>query len=86
MIISCSLSEVLLTDDGEPVFLFDRDGEAAGTFSRHSPEGRRFRMTDHKETTKVQACPSVVVRCCHRVDKPVTATVPEDTEDIGVDG
>lgn len=43
-------------------------------------------MTDHKETTKVQACPSVVVRCCHRVDKHGTASVPEDSEDMGVDG
>lgn len=31
---------MLLLDDGDPVFLLGRDGEAAGTFSRHSPEGR----------------------------------------------
>lgn len=36
--ISCSLSVAPLLDDGDPVFLLDRDGEAAGTFSRHSPE------------------------------------------------
>lgn len=36
---SCSRSVVLLLDDGDPMFLLDRDGEAAGTFSKHSPEG-----------------------------------------------
>lgn len=41
-------------DEGEPVFLLDRDGEAAGTFSKHSPEGRTFTMTDHKE--RVSLC------------------------------
>lgn len=29
-------------DEGEPVFLLDRDGEAAGTFSKHSPEGENI--------------------------------------------
>lgn len=36
-------------DEGESVFLLAKDGEAAGTFSRHSPEGRTYRMMDHKE-------------------------------------
>lgn len=51
--ISCSRSVVLLLDDGEPVFLLDRDGEAAGTFSRHSPERgdreRVLRVTENKQ-------------------------------------
>lgn len=55
MIISCSLSVVLLMDEGEPVFLLDRDGEAAGTFSRHSPEGRTFGMTDQKENASLHS-------------------------------
>lgn len=32
---------MLLLDEGDPVFLLDRDGEAAGTFSKHSPGGDR---------------------------------------------
>lgn len=36
--ISCSRSGVFLLDDGDPVFWLDRDGEEAGTFSKHSPE------------------------------------------------
>jgi len=35
--ISCSWSVVLLLDEGDPVFLLERDGEAAGVFSKHSP-------------------------------------------------
>ena len=50
---------VLLVDEGEPVFLLDRDGEAAGTFSKHSPDGRTFRIKDHKEIKSVSV-PSVV--------------------------
>lgn len=38
--ISCSRSVVLLFDAGDPVFLLDREGEAAGTFSRHNPNRR----------------------------------------------
>lgn len=52
---SCSRSVVLLLEAGDPVFLLDRDGEAAGTFSRHSPEGRR----EHQQTL------SVNFHCCN---------------------
>lgn len=44
-------------DAGDPVFLLDRDGEAAGTFSRHNPKRREgvFSVTTNKQR-RTNAC------------------------------